>query len=130
MFPFTFSLKQTSKRLITDDTFLCFSPRTGFLDDEHHLTSLQETLNLVAAPELKLLVKSLHISTGKKGSSKEDIIETIISLADNQKTLFGSFKSVVLKRYNVELYAQNKIDMFLSEGINILFVNRQCSYTT
>ena len=72
---------------------------TGFLEDERELTNLQETLKLIASPELKLLVKSLHISTGNKGSSKEDTIETIVSLAENQKTLFGSLKSVVLKRY-------------------------------
>lgn len=70
----------------------------GFLRDQHQLTNLQEALNLIVAPELKLLVKSLHISPGKKGGTKEEIIDTIVNLAQNQKTLFGSFESVVLKR--------------------------------
>ena len=75
---------------------------TGFLEDEHELTDLREALNLIAAPELKLLVKSLHLGTKSAGqktaSTKEDTIETIVSHAENQKTLFGSFKGVVLKR--------------------------------
>ena len=75
---------------------------TGFLEDEHELTDLREALNLIAAPELKLLVKSLHLCTKSAGqktaSTKEDTIETIVSHAENQKTLFGSFKGVVLKR--------------------------------
>ena len=75
--------------------FIC---RTGFLKDQHQLTNLQEALNLTVAPELKLLVKSLHIFSGKKGGTKEEIIDTIVNLAQNQKTLFGSFESVVLKR--------------------------------
>jgi len=70
----------------------------GFLQDENQLINLQEALNLIAAPELKLLVKSLHISPGKKGGTKEELIETIFNLAENQKTIFGSFRSVVLKR--------------------------------
>ena len=69
----------------------------GFLEDEHELTDLREALNLIAAPELKLLVKSLHLCTKSPGH-KEDTIETIVSHAENQKTLFGSFKGVVLKR--------------------------------
>ena len=75
--------------------FIC---RAGFLRDQHQLTNIQEALNLIVAPELKLLVKSLHISPGKKGGTKEEIIDTIVNLAQNQKTLFGSFESVVLKR--------------------------------
>ena len=72
----------------------------GFLEDEHQLSDLRETLNLVASPELKLLVKSLHISksAGQKAGTKEDTIETIVSHAENQKTLFGNLKFVVLKR--------------------------------
>ncbi|KAJ7385439.1 Fanconi-associated nuclease 1 [Desmophyllum pertusum] len=60
----------------------------GFLEGENQLTDLRETLNLIAAPELKLLVKSLHISSksaGQKGGTKEDTIEAIVSHADNQK---------------------------------------------
>lgn len=69
---------------------------TGFLEDQSQLTDLRETLNLIASPELKLLVKSLNISS--KSATKDDTIETIVSQAENQKTLFGSFKVVVLKK--------------------------------
>ncbi len=68
----------------------------GFLEDQSQLTDLRETLNLLASPELKLLVKSLNISS--KSATKEDTIETIVSHAENQKTLFGSLKGVVLKK--------------------------------
>ena len=74
---------------------------TGFLEDESHLRDLREALNLSAAPDLKLLVKTLHISSksvGQKGGTKEDTIEMIVNHAENQKTLFGSFRAVVLKR--------------------------------
>ena len=69
---------------------------TGFLEDQSQLTDLREALNLIASPELKLLVKSLNISS--KSATKEDTIETIVSHAENQKTLFGSLKGVVLKK--------------------------------
>ena len=73
----------------------------GFLEDQDQLTDLRETLNLIASPELKLLVKSLNISSksaGQKGVTKEDTIDTIVSHAENQKTLFGSLKGVVVKK--------------------------------
>jgi len=74
---------------------------TGFLEDQNLLTDVRETLNLIASPELKLLGKSLNISSksnGQKGMTKEDTIEAIVSHAENQKTLFGSLKGVVLKK--------------------------------
>ena len=73
----------------------------GFLEDQDQLTDLRETLNLIASPELKLLGKSLNISSksaGQKGVTKEDIIEMIVSHAENQRTLFGNLKGVVLKK--------------------------------
>jgi len=62
---------------------------------------VRETLNLIASPELKLLGKSLNISSksnGQKGMTKEETIEAIVSHAESQKTLFGSLKGVVLKK--------------------------------
>jgi len=50
---------------------------------------------------LKLFGKSLNISSksaGQKGVTKEDTIDMIVSHADNQRTLFGSLKGVVLKK--------------------------------
>ena len=73
----------------------------GFLEDQNLLTDLRETLNLIASPELKLLGKSLNISSksaGQKGMTKEDTVEAIVNHAENQKTLFGSLKGVVLKK--------------------------------
>lgn len=73
----------------------------GFLEDQNQLKDIRETLNLMASPELKLLGKSLNISSksaGQKRMTKEDTIEMIVHHAENQKTLFGSLKGVVLKK--------------------------------
>ena len=89
-------------QLLMNHNLLLPSFCAGFLEDQNHLKDIRETLNLIASPELKLLSKSLNIqskSAGQKGSvTKKDTIEMIVHHAENQKTLFGSLKGVVLKK--------------------------------
>ena len=75
---------------------------TGFLESESHLTKLSDTLNLVPAPDLRNLVKELHISlkpSTKKGQTKEVLVEAMIHHTENQRSLFGNSANIILKRY-------------------------------
>ncbi|XP_070542863.1 fanconi-associated nuclease 1-like [Ptychodera flava] len=79
-------LKPVAKQLVT----------AGFLQTEHDLTDLEETLNLLQAPDLKNLAKSLRVSCS--GLQRGQVIDSLMKHGRQQRTIFGGTASLILKR--------------------------------
>ncbi|KAM3870555.1 fanconi-associated nuclease 1 [Diretmus argenteus] len=75
--------------------------QSGFLQTENDLLDLAEALDLLPAPELKVLAKTFHL--GGSGTQKQQLVDGLLRLS-RQKSLFtltpgqNNIGSVILKR--------------------------------
>uniref|UniRef100_A0A3B4VHW6 Fanconi-associated nuclease n=1 Tax=Seriola dumerili TaxID=41447 RepID=A0A3B4VHW6_SERDU len=73
----------------------------GFLQTENDLEDLEEALDLLPAPELKVLAKTFHL--GSSGTQKQQLVDGLLRLS-KQKSLFSlasaqnNIRAVILKR--------------------------------
>ena len=66
----------------------------GFLDDKSILDDINEVLGLMSAPEVRSLAQSYQLFKDKNGaklSKKNDLIDAIINLGNNQKSVISFF---------------------------------------
>ncbi|XP_054858094.1 fanconi-associated nuclease 1 [Eublepharis macularius] len=72
---------------------------TGFLESDLDLQDLSEVLDLLSAPELKILAQTFHLKN--PNAQKQQLLEELLKLA-KQRSIFGSkasgIGSVILKR--------------------------------
>uniref|UniRef100_A0A3B4WQ28 Fanconi-associated nuclease n=1 Tax=Seriola lalandi dorsalis TaxID=1841481 RepID=A0A3B4WQ28_SERLL len=75
--------------------------QNGFLQTENDLEDLEEALDLLPAPELKVLAKTFHL--GSSGTQKQQLVDGLLRLS-KQKSLFSlasaqnNIRAVILKR--------------------------------
>ncbi|XP_029379024.1 fanconi-associated nuclease 1 [Echeneis naucrates] len=75
--------------------------QSGFLQMESDLEDLEEALDLLPAPELRVLAKTFHLGTS--GSQKQQLVDGLLRLS-RQKSLFSmaaaqnNIRAVILKR--------------------------------
>ncbi|KAG5273702.1 hypothetical protein AALO_G00154490 [Alosa alosa] len=60
-----------------------------FLQDEHELQELAEVLEVLPAPELRSLAKTLHLTGGNSATQRPQLVEGLLKLA-KQRALFPS----------------------------------------
>ncbi|CAB1429517.1 unnamed protein product [Pleuronectes platessa] len=76
--------------------------QSGFLQSENDLEDLGEALDLLPAPELKVLAKSFHL--GSSGTQKQQLVDGLLNRS-KQKSIFSmspaqNIKAVILKKAN------------------------------
>ncbi|XP_071352403.1 fanconi-associated nuclease 1 [Trachinotus anak] len=75
--------------------------QSGFLQTENDLEDLEEALDLLPAPELKVLAKTFHL--GSSGTQKQQLVDGLLRLS-RQKSFFSlkaaqnNIRAVILKR--------------------------------